>query len=1011
MNHKSILKCLMMWTGLIALALSAPQVVQACGGGVICVDGDAPGAATGLTWTDAFTNVQDALAGAVYGDEIWVAEGVYYPDLGAGQTDDSVNATFTLRPGVALYGGFAATETLRTQRDWVAHVTVLSGDIDGNDLTDAHGVVTDTDNIAGDNAYHVTTGGGVTETARLDGFSITAGDAGPGDGGGMHNVSSNPMLSNIAFRGNRASYGSGMYNTQSSPSLTDIIFDGNQSDWHDGAGGIHNENRSNPTLNGVTFSNNSVTAMVNEDSAPTLFNVTFKDNEGCGMINDYSNPVLTNVIFTGNQSDGGMGNNHSNPTLINVEFSNNNTTYYGGGMYNYLSSPTLISVTFSNNQAEENGGGMYNISSNPALKNVTFDGNSVTGNYSSGGGMYNDQSHPTLENVSFNNNQAPGRWGGGVYNSNHSSVILTNTTFSNNVADYGGGIYNDSSCSISLTTALLNGNQGDGSGVYNDGIAAFTEVTFSNHTSEYGYGGSVYNTGTAVFTNVIFSHNRTEFEGGGVYNTGNAVFTGVTFNANEGGTGGGGLYNYGNATLINSAFSANISGYGGGLQNAGNATLILVTFDSNLADNGGGIFSEEQITLTDVTFSNNRANYGGGMYNVGYVAALTDVNFTNNHAEVEGGGMSIQSNSTQNRLNNVIFSGNSANTGGGMNVLDSEPALTNVIFSGNRAEYGPGGGMSNYQSTPTLINVTFAGNRAGSSGGGLYNDQSSPTLINCILWGNDAPSGPQLHNGAGSAPGVTFSDVQWSAGVYTGTGNLNRDPQFVAPISASAAPTTGGDYRLNGDSPVIDAGDPATCPATDLRGEPRDDLRCDMGAYEFGPGDGDTVVKADFAAGVPYSFGPTRAGVTFSGANGGAVTVTKHLEYPGGTQDSGELPVTWWIDADLASGFPVTLSLCYTGAEVEGLDELALHAFRWDGADWTTPISAGLTVFTDTNCVQITGIEEFSAWTLKDISRGADTPTAITLSDFGAYGGLWGGVLLLAFGVPFILQRKKESRK
>jgi hypothetical protein len=115
--------------------LGTPQLAQAQGG-TIYVDQDAPGPAhDGLSWTTAYTNVQDALTVAAPGDEIWVAEGVYYPDEGAGQTDDDRASAFALKNGVALYGGFAATETLRTQRDWAAHVTVLSGDLDGNDTT------------------------------------------------------------------------------------------------------------------------------------------------------------------------------------------------------------------------------------------------------------------------------------------------------------------------------------------------------------------------------------------------------------------------------------------------------------------------------------------------------------------------------------------------------------------------------------------------------------------------------------------------------------------------------------------------------------------------------------------------------------------------------------------------------------------------------------------------------------------------------------------------------------
>jgi len=72
--------------------------------------------------------------------------------------------TFSMKSGVALYGGFDGTETSRNQRDWETNITTLSGDI---------GVAGDNS----DNSYHVVTGSGVDETATLDGFTITGGNA------------------------------------------------------------------------------------------------------------------------------------------------------------------------------------------------------------------------------------------------------------------------------------------------------------------------------------------------------------------------------------------------------------------------------------------------------------------------------------------------------------------------------------------------------------------------------------------------------------------------------------------------------------------------------------------------------------------------------------------------------------------------------------------------------------------------------------------------------------------
>jgi len=86
-----------------------------------------PGALTSGTcnsWATA-CELRYALSIAVSGQEIWVKAGTYKPTSGIDRS-----ATFTLKNGVAIYGGFAGTENMLSQRDPVdPDITTLSGDI------------------------------------------------------------------------------------------------------------------------------------------------------------------------------------------------------------------------------------------------------------------------------------------------------------------------------------------------------------------------------------------------------------------------------------------------------------------------------------------------------------------------------------------------------------------------------------------------------------------------------------------------------------------------------------------------------------------------------------------------------------------------------------------------------------------------------------------------------------------------------------------------------------------
>lgn len=339
------------------------------------------GSNTGADWPNALLRLQDALAlkaGCPTLTQIWVAQGVYTPTTSTNQ-----NASFVLTNTLEVYGGFTGTETLLSQRNVTIYLTILSGDLLGNDGP----------NFANnaENSYHVVVGSRTNSSAVLDGFTIRAGNSNnnflcpmgnTACGGGMFNNAGSPTLRNLTFIDNSSKYhGGGMYNTSgSNPSLTNVTFSSNSASF--AGGGIHNSG-SSPSLTNVIFHNNSA------------------GNDGGGMSNwDNSNPNLTNVTFNGNSSTagGGMDNlNNSNSSLINVILSGNRAGFAGGGIYNFSSSPSLTNVTFSGNSATNDGGGMYNSgNSNPRLINVTFSGNNASGN---GGGMFNtSNSNPRLDN-------------------------------------------------------------------------------------------------------------------------------------------------------------------------------------------------------------------------------------------------------------------------------------------------------------------------------------------------------------------------------------------------------------------------------------------------------------------------------------------------------------------------------------------------------------------------------------------------------------------------------------
>jgi len=427
---------------------------------ILHVDTRATGNNNGTSWENAFNDLQEALgAAAGFGHiEIRVAQGVYTPDRGRSIARGNRNATFQLVDGVAIKGGYAGLgKAYPSARDIEVYQTVLSGDLNINDVevSDPRDLLTEP--TRADNSRNVVTGSGTDNTAFLDGFSIMGGyaDRWPNSGGGMNNESGSPTVTNCMFIDNCAVLdGGGMCNrNSSSPILSNCTFIGNRAE--NKGGGVYNVGFSNPKQNNCIFVGNSAEdggGLYNEDhSSPNLINCDFRENSaedrGGGLGYELNcNPVLMSCMFTGNTagSGGGIRGAGGNLEMTNCIFNGNSVDRWGGGLSVRDCDATLTNCTFSENSAEK-GGGMSNWGTTTltTIINCTFHANEATRD---GGGMWiSSTSSPTVINCIFSGNSAI--HGGGVYNEGYrgeygaTSELINSTFYKNSANSEGGGVY------------------------------------------------------------------------------------------------------------------------------------------------------------------------------------------------------------------------------------------------------------------------------------------------------------------------------------------------------------------------------------------------------------------------------------------------------------------------------------------------------------------------------------------------------------------------------------------
>ena len=197
-------------------------------GNTLYVNKGVTASGSGSTWDDAFKDLYEAMEAARYCNaitQIFVARGTYTPPL---------NASFVMKEGVKLYGGFVGNENLLSDRNWTINETILQGN--GSHV------------IRNDN-------NGLTYAALLNGFTITGGNA-QGYGGGMYNSNVYPALTNCIFKNNAATiWGGAMYNEgNAAPLVYNTLFYDNHAT---GGGAVFNNDNNTAGFINCTFANNT----------------------------------------------------------------------------------------------------------------------------------------------------------------------------------------------------------------------------------------------------------------------------------------------------------------------------------------------------------------------------------------------------------------------------------------------------------------------------------------------------------------------------------------------------------------------------------------------------------------------------------------------------------------------------------------------------------------------------------------------------------------------------------
>jgi len=664
----------------------------------------------GNDWYHAYHTVQAGLNAAVSGDEVWVA----------GNTTHPYNELITLKAGVGLYGGFAATEMSRAQRNWTANVTIL----DGQQLGSV-----------------VTSPSAATQSTIIDGFRIQNGNA--SNGGGVDCSSSSPTVSNNAITGNCASAGGGIYCFSSSPIITNNTITANSAS---SGGGIYCSSFS-PIITNNTITGNS------------------GRNGGGGMYCWLSSSAVSNNIVAFNSS--GIYQSNGSPVLRNNDVYGNTGYNYSGlsaGTGDISVDPLLAGWQYGNVHIQP-GSPCRNAGWNdaPSLPSTDMDG------------------QPRIEGgtVDIGADESGGTtWPSGPY-----AIVRVSATGNDVYSGSSWALAKKTIQSAVDRAFLFGGEVWVKAGVYPERIAlrphvylygGFAGAEVARSERNWRANSAVIDGGQAgSVVTVRTGYQVSAIDGFTIRNGSGTIVDSFPF--------GGGIYCVGaSPTIANNAITGNsaANGYGGGLSCVrASPTITNNAITGNCASHGGGVYCGSDSshftispTISNNAITGNSATYGGGVYCYRGSVTITNNTIAGNGGYV--GGVFCDSSSPVMSNNIVAFNSSGIYRSSGW------PALRNNCVYGNRGyNYsGLGAGAGDKSVDPVLASRAY-GNVHIQPGSPCRNAGWNGALA---IPSTDMDGQPRIQDGTVDIGADESDGTSWPSGPYaivrvTPTGNDAND--------------------------------------------------------------------------------------------------------------------------------------------------------------------------------------------------------------------------------------------